>query len=201
MRGRPSSPDPGHGISPPACAASYGAAQRISVVGCSGSGKTTLARELSRRLGIPHVELDALSHGPNWTTTPDDDFRRQVAERIRDGAWVIDGNYSLTRDLVWGSAQLVIWLDYPLPVVMTRVVRRTHRRVVSQEELWNGNRESLRTALSRESIILWALASHRRTRLKYTRLLVDSPDGGFDVVRLTSPAAADAWLSRCPLPR
>ena len=35
---------------------------------------------------------------------------------------------------------------------------RTVRRVVSREELWNGNRESLRNVLfSRDSLILFAL--------------------------------------------
>ncbi|TME62901.1 MAG: AAA family ATPase, partial [Chloroflexi bacterium] len=44
--------------------------RRISVVGTTGSGKTTFARELARRLGVPHVELDALAWGPNWTLVP-----------------------------------------------------------------------------------------------------------------------------------
>lgn len=39
---------------------------RIAITGPSGSGKTTLAAELARTLGIRHVEIDALHHGPNW---------------------------------------------------------------------------------------------------------------------------------------
>ena len=35
--------------------------QRINVVGTSGSGKTTVSRALAGRLGIRHIELDALS--------------------------------------------------------------------------------------------------------------------------------------------
>ena len=30
------------------------------------SGKTSLARRLAAELNVPHVELDALHHGPNW---------------------------------------------------------------------------------------------------------------------------------------
>ena len=39
---------------------------RIAVIGNSGSGKSTLARTLSARLGIPHIELDALNWQPGW---------------------------------------------------------------------------------------------------------------------------------------
>ncbi len=33
---------------------------RIAVIGTSGSGKTTLARQISQRLRVPHIELDAI---------------------------------------------------------------------------------------------------------------------------------------------
>jgi adenylate kinase family enzyme len=39
---------------------------RLVVVGTSGSGKTTMAAHLARALGVVHVELDALQHGPDW---------------------------------------------------------------------------------------------------------------------------------------
>jgi adenylate kinase family enzyme len=39
---------------------------RITVVGTSGSGKTTLARELSTKLGVPFVEIDALNWQAGW---------------------------------------------------------------------------------------------------------------------------------------
>jgi hypothetical protein len=44
--------------------------QRILILGRTGSGKTTLARELAAAIGVPHVELDALYFGPNFSTAP-----------------------------------------------------------------------------------------------------------------------------------
>ncbi len=52
--------------------------RRISVVGTTGSGKTVLARQISRRLSILHVELDALYGGPDWTQAPLEVFRERV---------------------------------------------------------------------------------------------------------------------------
>ena len=118
---------------------------KIAVVGTSGSGKTTVARELARRLGVLHVELDALFHGPGWTETPVEEFRRRVVAATEGSGWVMDGNYeSSLGDLVLERADTVVWLDLPLPVALSRVTRRTIGRIRTREELWSGNRESWR---------------------------------------------------------
>jgi adenylate kinase family enzyme len=145
----------------------HAAPQRVVVVGTSGSGKTTLAREIALRLSLPHVELDAVHWGPNWAEPPVELFRQRTEEALRGGRWVADGNYGKVRDLVWGRAEMLVWLDYALPLVMGRLVLRTLRRGFTQEELWNGNRERLRDMLTRESLLLWALQSHRRHRREY----------------------------------
>jgi adenylate kinase family enzyme len=129
--------------------------QRIVVVGTSGSGKTTTASRIAQRLGIHHVELDALHWEPDWTPAPLDVFRERVARALNGDAWAVDGNYSKVRDIVWSRTDTVVWLDYTLPVIMGQLVWRTLRRVFTREELWSGNRESLRTTLlSRDSILL-----------------------------------------------
>ncbi|HEX2361691.1 MAG TPA: hypothetical protein VHI11_06435, partial [Jiangellaceae bacterium] len=86
--------------------------RRVSVVGNAGSGKTKLARELAARLRVPHVELDAIFHQPNWTRLPTDEFRQRVADAVAGDGWVVDGNYSSVRDLVWQRADAVVWLDF-----------------------------------------------------------------------------------------
>src|ERR1019366_5741404 len=79
---------------------------RISVIGTSGSGKTTLARAIAEHLNIPHIELDALHWGPNWTSAQRDDFRNRVAAAIAAPAWVSCGNYRAVRDLVMVASRL-----------------------------------------------------------------------------------------------
>ena len=121
--------------------------KRVVVVGTSGAGKTTLAGELARVLDVSHVELDAYRHGPNWTETPDDIFRQKVSDALTGYDWVVDGNYSVARDIVWARATTLVWLDYPFYVTFSRLFRRTMRRYFKRTELWNGNREDLKGVL------------------------------------------------------
>lgn len=173
-----------------------GRAWRFSVVGTTGAGKTTTARRIAQRLEIPHVELDALYWGPEWSPASLPVFRTRVADAVRDEAWVVDGNYSKVRDIVWRRADVVVWLDYELPVILRQLVCRTLRRCVRQEELWNGNRETLREAFfSRKSIVLWALRTYRRRRKEYSALFQGSDYAHLSLMRLTSPRSTRRWVA------
>jgi adenylate kinase family enzyme len=168
--------------------------RRICVSGDTGSGKTTLARRLAAITGAVHVELDSLYHGPNWTPAEDDVFRARVLDRTSPDAWVTDGNYQTVRDLTWGRAELLIWLDYALWRKGWRLFWRCMRRGVRQEELWNGNRESLRTHfLTKDSLFVWLLKTHWRRRRLYPERIAEYPQ--LRVVRLRSPRELERWLS------
>ncbi|MCW5747278.1 MAG: adenylate kinase [Alphaproteobacteria bacterium] len=170
--------------------------RRIAIVGTTGSGKSVLAGELARALSLSHVELDALFWMPEWQPALYELFRYRVETATAADGWIIVGNYSQVRDLVWGRADTLIWLDFPLPLVLWRLLRRTIGRIISREELWNtGNRESLRKAfLSRDSILLWALKTHRRNRDRF-KADIDSGDyGELDVRVFRSPGQLRRWL-------
>ncbi len=157
--------------------------KRVIVIGSSCSGKTTLARRLAEVLGSPHIELDALHWGPGWSEVPRKRFRAALEERVKGDRWVVDGNYSVVRDIVWRRATDAVWLNYPFHVVFGRALVRTLKRIVLREVLYNGNRESFRKAfLSRGSILWWVIKTFKRRRRNY-RALFDS--GAFPNIHLT----------------
>jgi adenylate kinase family enzyme len=163
--------------------------RRVSVVGNSGSGKSTVARELAGILGVPHLELDAVFHQPGWVPLPEDEFRRAVGAAAARDCWVMDGNYSAVRPLVWARADTIVWLDLPRRTVMRQVVWRTLRRAVSRQELWNGNREPLRnflTWLPEESIISWAWHNHGKYQDRYAAAAADPANAHLTFIRLAS---------------
>ena len=164
--------------------------RRVAVLGTSGSGKTTTGRVLAAALGAPFVERDALNWGPDWTEATPDELRARVAPVVETEEWVIDGAYrGKLGDLVLRRAELVVWLDLPVRSWLPRLVRRTVTRLVRREEFLNGNRETVRTVPGRDSLILYALRTHRRRRRAYPGALAP-----VDVVRLRSRAEIDRFL-------
>jgi len=163
--------------------------RRVEVVGPSCSGKTTAARRLAAILGVPYVELDALHHDAGWTEAPAEVLQERVRAALDaapDG-WVVDGTYfGKLGTLVLDRADTIVWLDIPFRTAIRRVLWRTLRRAVKREELWNGNRESLRLAFSRDSIVLWVFRTHRAFESTWAPRFKHR-----NVVRVTD---ANAWL-------
>jgi adenylate kinase family enzyme len=157
----------------------------------SGNGKSTLARALAEKLGVPYVELDALNHGAGWQEATEEQLRARVEPFVAGDGWVIDGVYrGKLGTLVLDAADTVVWLDLPIRVWLPRLLRRTVRRIVTREELWNGNRESLRGALlGRDALLPYAVRSHFRRRREYPRALAP-----YNVVRLRSRHAVAEFL-------
>jgi adenylate kinase family enzyme len=104
--------------------------KRIVVIGSTGAGKTTLASSLAALLQIPHIELDALHWQPGWVANSKEDFIRQAELATRAAAWVVDGNYSKAQHVIWPRADTLIWLDYPLLLILRRLLARRNAAMV-----------------------------------------------------------------------
>lgn len=172
--------------------------KRIAVIGTTGAGKSTLARLLASRLAIPYIELDALYWNPNWVGTEDEIFRERVETAICLPGWVLAGNYSRVRNLVWSKAEAIIWLDYSFPVVFWRLLTRTICRAVTQEELWNGNREKFWWHLklwSDESLFNWLFKTYWRRKREIPLQLRQQENQHLKVFHFISPRETEEWLN------
>ena len=171
------------------------APERVLVCGVTGAGKSTLAARLGALWMLPYTELDGLFHGPGWTVraTFEQDLRALAAQ----DRWVTEWGY-------WGAgvapvlgdrAQLLVWLDLPRRVALPRLVRRTVRRRIHREVLWNGNVEPpLRTFFTapEDNIIRWEMKTHGKWRHRMPEVERDYP--ALQVVRLRHPHDVEAWL-------
>lgn len=133
----------------------------------------------------------------NWISAPKEVFRERVTEATRGDEWVVDGNYRASRDITWPRATAIVWLDYPIHVIMRQLFWRTLSRSITKQELWNGNRERFRTGfLSRDSLFVWALKSHWRHRRQYPQEFQKHAHA--PVIRLRSRRAMRRWLHTIP---
>ena len=168
--------------------------RRICIIGTSGTGKSTLARDIAGKIGAERIELDALFHGPNWKAVSDDVFAERVRGCMEAECWVVDGNY-VNRAQHLKRADLIIWLDYPFRIVLSRILRRTLKRLLTKEELWNGNRESWRMAFSRDSIILWVFQTYWKRRREFPVMLNSVQYRHIMHLRFRHPREVVVWLA------
>jgi len=169
--------------------------ERVVVIGTSGCGKTVFAHRLAQALACAHVELDELYWGPDWMAKPTADFRRLVESAVQGPRWVVDGNYSVLRNVVWPRATTIIWLNYGFATVLARALRRTLRRIIRRERLFAGNEESIkRSFLSRDSILLWMIGTFHEKRRRYGTLRASGAFANLEWLEFRRPAHADFFL-------
>jgi len=164
--------------------------RRILVWG--GGGKSTLARALGRKLGMPVIELDALSWLPDWVERDQQEFRALTLRTVEEcgKAWIIDGQYtSLLGGELLARADTLIWLDLPWRVIFWRIFSRGIRRIRDKQRICGDNVETWRQMfLKRDSLVYWHLGrrlngAHRRS-VDRKQALIEADDHRARVVRL-----------------
>lgn len=168
-------------------------ARRVLCFGVTGSGKSTLAAALGERLALPVVLVDDLSWEPGWVQPPRAVLDARVLPLLDRDAYVFDTVYGFHNAHALERVDVVVGLDYPRLVSLARLVRRTWRRIRTREPVCNGNVESVRLALARDSVIVWHFRSWASKR---ERMRAWHADGSAPPVLLLSrPADAEALLA------
>ena len=176
---------------------------RIVVVGCSCSGKTTFSQRLAQVLGAPHVEWDRLIGGPDgeglWNymhveRKPPQVARALLAETINQERWVYDGMIHASTEVVLSKATMVIWLNYSLPLVLWRSVKRNAVRGLQQPTRRRQAAELRDRFLSRSSHPKKVMRSFHRRRREYRRLFDAPAVEHLRVVEFRRPAQAEEFL-------
>jgi adenylate kinase family enzyme len=169
--------------------------RRVLVSGPSGSGKSSLAARIGQTLGVPFTELDSLHHGAGWVPRPEflDDVRRLAAS----DAWVTEWQYPEARPILRARADTIVFLLLPRRVSFDRLLRRTLRRRLSGEVLWNGNIEPpLRTIVTDpDHILRWHRRSYDSNRARHATTANDPAAEDLALVELRTSRQVEQWLA------
>lgn len=158
-----------------------------------------MAKSIAERLDLPCLELDSIAHLPDWEEIVTEPFRSAVASFAQQDGWVIDGNYPRVRDIVWARAETVVFTDLARWRVMSRLVPRTVRRVLTRQKLWNDNVEGWRNLFSRkENLLLWSWNTHPEMRALYDQAIADPNLRHLSFHRLDSTKAVAQFIVDLP---
>ncbi|PHM45578.1 ATPase AAA [Xenorhabdus miraniensis] len=140
---------------------------KVWIVGSPGSGKSTMSRKVASALGCKHVELDAIVWNKGWTKC---DFLSANAEinqlNEKHNSIVFDGGYDQFRSTLYEVVDVVILMSVPFPISFFRVLRRSVKRVLTKEMLWNGNIETFGGITKKDGMLHYAFTQRNKIRKK-----------------------------------
>ena len=162
--------------------------QRVMIIGPCGAGKSTLSFDLAERLGLPLIHMDKLNWQPGWVDEGNDRLRRLLAIEIAKPRWLIEGNYGATMAMRLERADTVIYLDYPLPLCLGRLLKR----IVTG--YGRTRRDMAEDCPERfDAGFLWYVVNWNRGPRQRTEAKLRSHES--KVVRLQNPRALADWLA------
>lgn len=165
--------------------------QRISIVGCPGAGKSTFAVALGKVLGLDVLPIDLIF----WAT----DFRERsraeqevaLAQALQRPGCILEGGFPWTYAERLAASDMLIWLDIQPHVRLYQMLKRhwSRRERIGQYKMDAMTRKRLSRAHAPSAVL-----RQQRDHARHLEPLFAAPPEGRRLVRLQSPAAAQAFL-------
>jgi adenylate kinase family enzyme len=160
--------------------------RRVLIIGPYGSGKSMLARELAPLMGLPLVHMDQLGWQAGWVETERAELNARLAEVVAQDEWLIEGNYGSTLTPRLDRADTVIYLDFPIRLCLSRLMRRIiSHRGRSRPDMPEGCPERFDPAFF-WYVMNWKTGPRPRTEAKLATYRGN-------LIRLASPHALAVW--------
>ena len=101
---------------------------RVHIIGVPSAGKTTLGKGLSGLLNVPYHDLDSVAFiDERWTLRPRVQRDAMVARILEEPGFVSEGGFLGWTESLLAAADLIVWLDPPLRILIWRHLRRHWR--------------------------------------------------------------------------
>ncbi len=162
--------------------------RRIMIIGPCGAGKSTVSHEIARLFDLPLFHMDKLNWKTDWVESETEELHAKVAKVAAQDSWVIEGNYGGTMDLRLPRADLVLYLDYTIPLCLFRIVKRyVQYRGRTRPDLSEGCNERLDPAF------LWYVARWKSGPRVQTEAKLEGYEN--KVFRFTSTHQLATWIA------
>ncbi|OKL47913.1 hypothetical protein BSR29_05360 [Boudabousia liubingyangii] len=162
----------------------------VLILGVTGAGKSTGAGDLAKILNRPYIDFDidirwAPTSEAKWTVREIPQQEQLADQLLSQTEWVMARYSRALSGKVLPRTDLAIIMDYAPAVTFSRLFKRSLKRLWDQQEICNGNVETLGQLFSTDSILVWWFRTVRRKR-RFYRQAVDDPN--FPVaIRMTHP--------------
>lgn len=165
--------------------------QRLLIIGPCGAGKSTLATALARKLALPVYHMDQLNWRPGWVESSKDEIREKLAGIVATDRWLIDGTYGGTLGERLERADTVVYLDYPIRLCVTRLLRRIWTyRGRTRPDMTEGCPERFDL-----EFLIYLMRWNSGPRVRTEARLKGHED---KIIRLRSPDELENWLVSLP---
>jgi len=147
---------------------------------------------------MKHVELDSLFWLPEWKMRPTDELMEMAEKVVEKPEWIVCGNFSVLRPIIWDRADTVVWLDYPFWLCFWQTFKRAIINIIMRKKCCNGNQDTFcRLFFSKNSILLWCIRTYKRRNKNY-EFLMNHPYSIYKhihFVRLKSRKETVEWVN------